>query len=58
MRIECDTCKEELDDRDVQGDSIICWKCGWKTSYVEEEDDEFDRDLYGLNYLEEWLIFH
>jgi Zn ribbon nucleic-acid-binding protein len=43
--MKCDTCKEELDDRDIllrDGQHILhCWRCGFKRQLTEKEKKEY-----------------
>lgn len=37
IHIECERCKEKLDDRDFaeEKEKITCWKCGWSKTHIK-----------------------
>lgn len=56
LSLDCEVCKEKLDNRDLLKDNIVCWKCGWKVPLanvisIEHHDQEWLDELFdGLMY--------
>ena len=44
MKVTCTACKENLDDRDIVKQKVICWKCGCKMDIEATENSEDEND--------------